>query len=423
MFRILPVESIVVVREARQRRDLTDIEELAESISRLGLINPITVDANNVLIAGERRLSAVKTLGWTHVPTHQPNDEIDERMAWAIELEENIKRVDLPWQERVQAIEAYHKLQRETQPTWSNVDTAAALGLNQSNVYRAILVSEELKTNPKVAEAPKFSVALGIVERNQKRRQESDLLRLDSIIKPSAAAEPAARAEILCSDFRQWALAYNGPRFNFVHCDFPYGINADQFNQGSADAHGGYADTEETYWTLCKTLCDSLDTLTSPDSHFIFWFSMKFYRETLAFFAEHSDVVFDPFPLMWMKTDNAGILPDPSRGPRRTYETALWGRRGDRPVVKAVANSYGGPTVRNTHMSEKPEPMLRHFFSMVVDKSSLVLDPTCGSGSAVRAAESLGAAFVRGLEINPEFAERAQLELVKARRLREMAGG
>jgi len=415
------ITSILVDRPARQRTQLPGIEELADSISRLGLINPITISSSSVLVAGERRLEACKYLGWTHVPTFQVDDARTETDLYAIELEENIKRVDLPWQERVRAIEAYHKMRKAENPQWTQDDTAAAIGIERQTVGQQLAVAQEMHINPKVAEAPKYTVARGITERQAARRNDVEILRFQSILTPHTPTTPT-EPTIQTADFVAWAPSYVGPRFNFVHCDFPYGINADGFAQGSAAAHGGYVDTEDTYWQLCKALADNLDTLTAPSAHFIFWFSMKFYRQTLDFFHTESDIVFDPFPLIWMKTDNAGILPDPSRGPRRIYETALYGRRGDRPVVQAVANAYGAPTVRHTHMSEKPEPMLRHFFRMVVDKTSTVLDPTCGSGSAIRAAEGLGAAHVRGLELNPEFAARAELELVKARKLREVVG-
>ena len=71
-------------------------------------------------------------------------------------------------------------------------------------------------------------------------------------------------------------------------------------------------------------------------------------------------------------------------------------------------------------MSEKPEPMLRHFFGMLVDENTVLLDPTCGSGSALRAANSLGARFVLGLERNAEFAGIAQDALARARKLKEV---
>jgi DNA modification methylase len=158
----------------------------------------------------------------------------------------------------------------------------------------------------------------------------------------------------------------------------------------------------------------------------MFWFSMPAlsttpddstnYADTLAFFKAHGDFKIDPLPLIWMKSDNKGLVPDPLRRPRQIYETCLFGSRGDHKILTPVANAYACPTVGETHASVKPEPMLRHFFRMFVDQHSRVLDPTCGSGSAVRAAESLGAAHILGLEIDKEYAEPAVVALKESRR-------
>ena len=105
----------------------------------------------------------------------------------------------------------------------------------------------------------------------------------------------------------------------------------------------------------------------------------------------------------------------------RTYQEIIAqaiGSRGDRLIVRAVSNAYPSPTTKEIHQSEKPEPMLRHFFQMFVDENTRMLDPTCGSGTALRAAESLGAKHTIGLEINKEFVERSRAALRKARTLR-----
>ena len=107
--------------------------------------------------------------------------------------------------------------------------------------------------------------------------------------------------------------------------------------------------------------------------------------------------------LIWLKSDNAGLLPDHSRGPRRIYETAFLGSRGDRKLVQAVSNGVSAPTTKLIHMSEKPLPVLRHFFRMVVDEYSNVLDPTAGSAGAIKAAANMGAASALGLEKSTEF--------------------
>jgi ParB family chromosome partitioning protein len=52
----------------RIRRDMGDIESLAQSINDLGLLTPILITPDNKLLAGERRLRACKKLGWTTIP-------------------------------------------------------------------------------------------------------------------------------------------------------------------------------------------------------------------------------------------------------------------------------------------------------------------------------------------------------------------
>jgi ParB family transcriptional regulator, chromosome partitioning protein len=49
------------------RRDLGDLDQLAASIADVGLIHPIAIDSNGLLLAGARRLAAVKLLGWTEI--------------------------------------------------------------------------------------------------------------------------------------------------------------------------------------------------------------------------------------------------------------------------------------------------------------------------------------------------------------------
>jgi DNA modification methylase len=156
----------------------------------------------------------------------------------------------------------------------------------------------------------------------------------------------------------------------------------------------------------------------------IFWFSMKHYYHTLDFFHKFMpSLSINPFPLIWMKSDNKGILPDHKRGPRQIYETALLCSRGDRYIINAVANAYHGPTDREHHPSTKPEPMLKHFFQMLVDENTRLLDPTCGGGSALRAAESLGAKFVFGIEESSDFVVSARQALKRSRVLRKLSTG
>ena len=59
------VDSLIVGK--RHRTDLGDIETLAASIERDGLLQPLTITIDGVLVCGARRLAAIKMLGWRTV--------------------------------------------------------------------------------------------------------------------------------------------------------------------------------------------------------------------------------------------------------------------------------------------------------------------------------------------------------------------
>jgi ParB/RepB/Spo0J family partition protein len=408
-FHSIPVDQIKVHRDQRQRKELVGIDVLADSIHRLGLIHPITIQRDGTLVAGERRLEAVRSLGHDSI-TCQYIDELDDLQIKAIELEENIKRQDLTWQDQSRAVADYHELRTIGTPGWTHEQTAEALGLARPTVTNYLRVQHEVRGgNTGLLSLSKASTAIGKVARTDERM--SALKDLHATI-----GKEEKKPSVINGDFLQWAKTYDGPKFNFIHCDFPYGIEANKMQQGNSVAlHGGYDDSKEVYWRLLESLCLNLNRIADPSCHIMFWFSMHYYTATIEYLANFSDFVIDPFPLVWLKSDNIGLLPDPQRGPRRIYETALFGSRGDRKITGAVSNAFAAPTDRSQHMSTKPVPVLQHFFRMFVDGSTALLDPTCGSGSALRAAESCHAAFVLGIERDPEFAERANLSLEVSR--------
>lgn len=418
-FHIVPLDEITVNREKRQRRDLSDIEVLMDSIRRLGLIHPPVVTRELELVSGERRYTACTRLGWPTIPV-QYVDEIDPWHLRAIELEENIKRQDISWQDQVMAVRGYHALRGDSEPNWNIGDTAEAIGLTKQYTGKLLQVGDEVVAgNKMVMEAQKLTTAVGITDRLFERREQR---LLDKVHETFGVPSTPQDQSIITDDFITWVQEVEGLRFNLVHCDFPYGIEADTFNQGAAPSHGGYLDTKEHWQQLVDGLAIAVRRICAPSCHLMFWFAMRkgdsrLYESTIRAL-EFMGWNINPLPLIWMKSDGIGIIPDPERGPRQIYETCLLGSRGDRKIVRAKANAYASPTDSKFHMSTKPEPMLRHFFEMLVDENTVLLDPTCGSGSALRAAESLGAKFVLGLEINDEFAELARRELKQFRNKR-----
>ena len=62
----LPIDSIRI--EGRHRKDMGHLALLTEDIEQHQLLRPILVTPDHKLIAGERRLLALKRLGWTEIP-------------------------------------------------------------------------------------------------------------------------------------------------------------------------------------------------------------------------------------------------------------------------------------------------------------------------------------------------------------------
>jgi ParB/RepB/Spo0J family partition protein len=92
----------------RHRKHLGDIPALAKSIEEIGLLHPVVVTPKLDLIAGRRRLEAVKKLGWDRIPVHM----IDLKEIVRGEFAENALRKDLTPSEAVaigKALEALEK--------------------------------------------------------------------------------------------------------------------------------------------------------------------------------------------------------------------------------------------------------------------------------------------------------------------------
>ena len=99
--RKIPVDHIEMGRfQARSSKIEEGLEDLADNIKKLGLLNPITVferdDGYYELIAGQRRFLAIKDiLEWSTIPARILPFDPGEVTAKAISLSENIMRVSL----------------------------------------------------------------------------------------------------------------------------------------------------------------------------------------------------------------------------------------------------------------------------------------------------------------------------------------
>ncbi len=89
--KIVKIPDIRINSRNRQYRQ-DKAQELAQSIQEIGLLHPIVVNEDNILIAGLHRLEAAKLLGWEEIPCSIFDINKAEELA---EIDENLIRAEL----------------------------------------------------------------------------------------------------------------------------------------------------------------------------------------------------------------------------------------------------------------------------------------------------------------------------------------
>ncbi len=155
----LPIGDIRV--GTRFRKYLGDIDALAASIAEVGLLHPIVVTPTRELIAGERRIEAVKRLGWTNVPV----TVVDLRDVVRGEAAENIVRADFQMSERHAILEALRPIEEQaarermtlgkvatgSSPARTRDRLGAYVGLSGRTVEKLDVVMKAAEADPELA--------------------------------------------------------------------------------------------------------------------------------------------------------------------------------------------------------------------------------------------------------------------------------
>ena len=167
----VPVEEILPNPDQPRREfSYPELLELAQSIGENGLLNPITVtlrEGRPILVAGERRLRAVKMLGMKTVPCIEVAADDKERAV--LSLIENLQRQEMNCFETAAGIRRLIEVYGLTQEA-----AAARLGCSQSTVANRLrllrLSPEEQEIIVKNGLSERHARALLSVEEEDKRR-------------------------------------------------------------------------------------------------------------------------------------------------------------------------------------------------------------------------------------------------------------
>jgi ParB-like chromosome segregation protein Spo0J len=222
-----------VIIGTRHRKDLGDVEGLARSIREIGLLHPIVVRPDRVLIAGARRLAAYKRLGLPEIPARV----VDLDQVLCGELAENLCRKDFSPSELVAIGRAVQELEREKArerqvelgrshgapsgkfPEGSKGQTrdkvAATLGVSGRTYEKAAQIVQAADKEPErfghlVEEMDRTGKVNGAYRKLRKAQEEERLLALDGAaqqLRGAAAANAAAPRASMTADAARSAEA------------------------------------------------------------------------------------------------------------------------------------------------------------------------------------------------------------------------
>ena len=138
----IPLSKIMV--SERIRLDNGDINDLAKSLARHGLLQPVVVDHENRLIAGGRRFLAARQLGWSDIDV-QRLGELSDRERLELELEENIRRKDLSEYEKSERVASLLKtIRKSANETMAQVRVQTDLGADDHHPVETCSDSEQV---------------------------------------------------------------------------------------------------------------------------------------------------------------------------------------------------------------------------------------------------------------------------------------
>jgi 16S rRNA G966 N2-methylase RsmD len=371
------------------------VQQIARSIERFGFCNPVLIDADGQIIAGHGRVAAAKLLGMEAVPTVRLShlSEVDKR---AYILADNKMAEKAGWDREILAIELQ-----------SLAELGFELDFTGFEPAEIDLIIEELDGSDDKAEetTPAYSDGPAVT-----RRGDIWMLGEHALV-CGDARDPAA-----------YRLLMRGERARFVFTDPPYNVPIDGHVCGLGrirhkDFAMGCGEMSSAQFTqllagvfalLCNHSVDGAIHQVCMD-----WRHM---REMLD--AGHSQYAELKNLCVWNKT-NAGM----GSFYRSKHELVFVWKHGTAPHTNNFELGQHGRTRSNVwgyegvntlrpgrldelamHPTVKPVALVADAIRDCSKRGGIVLDPFCGSGTVLIAAERTGRK-ARALEIDPHYVD------------------
>ena len=397
---MIQVTEIIVSN--RGRTEMGEIGELCESIQKFGLLNPIIVDSNLNLHCGERRLKAFQQLKRQFIPCRFLND-LTETEKLEVELDENIRRKQLTWQEELLLREKLTRKWQELQPQLTLAEIATKLNMDDISHKIDLFLAKSCKEKPELLEEKEKTAAL------RKAREVKDIALRSLIVQASGKVQQLSppvtqeqdETELVQKQdtvFKSGSVTlYNADcltilnqlQTDSVDCiltDPPYGVDFENNSDFTGWLNTFKDDHEFVFTRLLPPILSELLRILKPDGHFYFFYAMIHHQRFLELIKATG---FKPqyVPLIWNKGSVGGL----KERYRMDYEPVLFGGKDNaRRLAQPASTTYICQNPSNKlHPAEKPVDLLSYYISQSTIEGEIVLDPFLGSGSTMLAAQQL----------------------------------
>jgi len=422
--RIIPLSSISISPDRqRQEFDPEALTDLGNSISMLGLMHPVVVRESPlgpILVAGERRLRAIGDLhamgatirfnGAEIAPDHVPIitlGELSPLEAEEAELDENLRRKDLTWQEQAAAIARLHALRTQQANEMGREHSLAktidelAQGRQSRPDYvetrNKLIVARHLD-NPEVAKAATVKDAIKVIRKQEETQRNVELA--ERVGTTFSGTSHTLRNE----NCLHWLKTCPKEYFDVILTDPPYGMGADSFGDGGGKLSNSehlYDDSYEAWLELIKELCTGLYRVSKPQSHAYIFCDIDRFHELKRLMQAAGWYVFRT-PLTVYKLDS-GRVPLPEQGPRRVSEWCLYAIKGWKPVTAIYPDVIPCKLEENLgHGANKPVELFTNLLRRSCRPGDTVLDCFAGTGTIFPAAHELKV-LATGIELDPAY--------------------
>ena len=385
------------------------------SIEKYGLIHPIAVYSPNgeppyKLIAGGRRFLACTALKWTEISCRIYDKPMTELELAAVELFENLDRLNLNYDEEVKMKERLHltlvqihgqKIARSADaPGHSIRDTARQLGVSHATVIQDMKLAEAMRLLPELeldkeknkSAAMKKLSRFANVMTNKVAVAEA---RKDAVLSGRMSSPDDPLSAYVVGDFFDNTL--ESGQFSFIECDPPYGIDLqEQRADGDSDGslqHDYKEISNVDYLAFLNKLTDECYRLAADNSFIIIWCGPEHIARVISAM-QRAKFEVTKIPAIWKKGLSQGQAQGMNTNLGNSYEMFVYGRKGSAQIRKQgrsnVFDFNGVPSSQRIHPTERPPALMRELIDTFVWPGSNVLVPFAGSGVTIRTAFELG---------------------------------